>query len=146
MSGEADTALRADLSGILPDNRVIAGQRLYGEPFADLTADAEFVRGVVSGLDRNGVGVLRKLVARPELKQMLLIVAVYAGSRTWDDVLSDLVGIQDSAGDRVQFRLLARRVGPDRRRTCSGFSPLMAGMATSSPAMSATSWPPHSGI
>ncbi len=114
MRGQADIVLRADLAGILPDNRVIAGQRLYGEPFADLTADAAYVRGVVSGLDRNGVGVLRTLVARPELKRLLLIVAVYPGSRTWDDVLSDLLGIQDSAANRVQFRLLARRVGPDR--------------------------------
>ena len=114
MRGEADTALRADLPGILPDNRVIAGQRLYSEPFADLTARAAFVRGLVSGLDRDGVGVLRTLVARPELKQLLLIVAVYEGSRTWDDVLFDLLGIQDSTADHVQFRLLARRVGPDR--------------------------------
>ena len=78
MRGEADIVLRPDLLGILPDNRVIAGQRLYSEPFADLTAGAAFVRGVVSGLDRDGVGVLRTLVARPELKQLLLIVAVYA--------------------------------------------------------------------
>jgi hypothetical protein len=67
--GEADTVLRAELPGILPDNRVIAGQRLYGEPFADLTAGAAYVRGIVGGLDRDGVGLLRTLAARPELKQ-----------------------------------------------------------------------------
>lgn len=114
MRGEADTALRVDLPGVLPDNRVITGQRLYGDPFADLTASAAYVRGIVSGLGRDGVGLLRTLSARPELKQLLLIVVVYGGSRTWDDVLFDLLGIQDSTPDHVQFRLLARRVGPDR--------------------------------
>jgi hypothetical protein len=87
--GDADSALRAAVPGILPDNRVIAGQRLYGEPLADLTAGAAYVRGIVGGLDREGVGLLRTLAARPELKQLLLVVAVYGGSRTWDDVLFD---------------------------------------------------------
>jgi hypothetical protein len=112
--GDADSALRAAVPGILPDNRVIAGQRLYGEPLAELTAGASYVRGIVGGLDREGVGLLRALATRPELKQLLLVVAVYGGSRTWDDVLFDLLGIQDSTPDHVQFRLLARRAGPDR--------------------------------
>ncbi|MGE4043549.1 MAG: hypothetical protein AB7F35_01755 [Acetobacteraceae bacterium] len=114
MRGEANTALRAELPGVLPDNRIISGKLLYGEPLADLTAGAAYVRGIVSGLDRDGVGLLRTLAASPELKQLLLVVAVYGGSRTWDDVLFDLLGIQDSTPDHIQFRLLARRVGPDR--------------------------------
>ena len=114
MRGEADIGLAVDLPGILPDNRVIAEQCRYSEPFADLTAGAAFVRGIVSGLDREGVGLIRSLTASPELKQLLLIVAVYGGSRTWDDVLFDLLGIQDSTADHIQFRLLARSVGPDR--------------------------------
>jgi hypothetical protein len=48
------------------------------------------------------------------VKQLLLVVALYGGSRTWDDVLFDLLGIQDRSPNRVAFRVLARRVGPDR--------------------------------
>jgi hypothetical protein len=44
--------------------------------------------------------------ALPELKQLLLIVAVYPGGRTWDDVLHDLLEVQGSKPDRIQFRLL----------------------------------------
>ena len=111
MTNEPNSQLVADLPGVLPDNRVVAGQRRYGDPLADLIRDAAFVRGIVGDLDGDGAGLLRKLVVQPKLKQLLLIVAVYPGSRTWDDVLSELLEIQKAAPDRVQFRLIARRVG-----------------------------------
>jgi hypothetical protein len=78
---------------------------------AELTRDAAFIRGVVTGLDRDGVGVLRRIIARPELKHLLLVIPVYGGSRTWYDVLFELLGVQNSVPDRVQIRLLARRGG-----------------------------------
>ena len=79
MTAEAGAPLEPDLRGILPDNRVIVGQRRYGELLADLTRDAALVRAIVGGLDRDGVGRLRALVAEPAPKQVLLIVAVYPG-------------------------------------------------------------------
>jgi hypothetical protein len=80
---------------------------------AELTRGAAFIRGIVNGLESEGVAVLRQIAAVPELKQLLLIVAVYPGGRTWDDVLLDLLEVQGSKPDRIQFRLLARRSGPD---------------------------------
>jgi len=106
--------LLASFPGVLPDNRVVSGQCVYAEALSELTRDAAFIRGIVAALDRDGVGVLRRTTARPELKYLLLFVAVYGGSRTWDDVLTELLGIQNSSPDHVQIRLLARRVGADR--------------------------------
>ena len=90
------STLLAELPGVLPDNRVLSGQCAYVAPLAELTQGAAFVRGIVSGLEPDGVDVLRQIAAHPELKQLLLIVAVYPGSRTWDDVLFDLLGVQRS--------------------------------------------------
>ena len=101
--GEAETLLKIGLPGILPDNRIIAGQCRYSDPLANWTRDATYLRGVVGGLDRAGVAVLRTMVGKSELKRVSLIVAVYGGSRTWEDVLLELLAIQESAADRVQF-------------------------------------------
>jgi hypothetical protein len=80
----------------------------------ELTRGAAYIRGIVTGLNRGGVDVLRRITAEPELKHLLLIVALYGGSRTWDDVLIELLGIQNSSLDQVQIRLLARQVEADR--------------------------------
>lgn len=114
MKREDGDIVNAELPGVLPDNRVVAGQRFHPAPLPDLTKGAAFIRGIVSGLDRDGIVVLREITAQPELKQLLLIIALYGGSRTWDDVLFDLLGLQDAASDRVQFRVLPRSIGPDR--------------------------------
>jgi hypothetical protein len=114
LTRHAGTILPASCPGVLPDNRVISGQRAYAAPLAELTRGAAFIRGIVTGLDPGGVEVLRQITARPELKQLLLIVAVYGGSRTWDDVLLELLGVQNSMPDHVQIRLLARWGGADR--------------------------------
>ncbi len=111
---DSSATISPELPGVLPDNRVIAGLCVYSSPLHELTRGAAFIRGIVSGLDREGVAVIREVVAEPGLKQLLLVIAVYGGSRTWDDVLFDLLGVQDTAPDRVAFRLLARRNGPDR--------------------------------
>lgn len=108
-----DKLLSADLPGVLPDNRVLCGQCAYVTPMAELTRGAVFLRGIINGLVPESVAVLRQIAAHPELKQLLLIVALYPGSRTWDDVLLDLLKLQGSKPDRIQFRLLARRSGPD---------------------------------
>ena len=99
--GSTGTQHPADFPGVLPDNRVVSGQRIYVVPLAELTRDAVFLRGIVNGLEPEGVAVLRQIAARPELKQLLLIVAVYPGSRTWDDVLLDLLEVQGSDTDRI---------------------------------------------
>jgi hypothetical protein len=107
-------AIKAELPGILPDNRVVAGLCFHPAPLSQLIKGAAFIRGIISGLDREGAAVIRQVAAEPELKRLILIVAIYGGSRTWDDVLLDLLGLQDAMYDRVAFRVLARRVGPDR--------------------------------
>jgi hypothetical protein len=99
---------------VLPDNRVIAGQRFHLEPLRELIQGAAFLRGIVSGLDREGVAIIRKIAGCAELQQLQLIIAVYGGSRTWDDILFDLLGLQDATPGRIAFRVLARRIGPDR--------------------------------
>lgn len=114
MTEFAGTKLPADIPGVLPDNRVISGQCVYAEPLAELTRDAAFILGVVTGLDPGGVSVLLRISAQPELQHLLLFVALYGGSRTWDDVLSELLELQRSAPGRVRIRLLARRVEADR--------------------------------
>ena len=114
LTENAGTKLPTSFPGVLPDNRVVSGQRVYAAPLAELTRDAAYIRGIVSGLDGGGVGVLRRIIQRGELKHLLLIVALYGGSRTWDDVLIELLGIQNSTPDQVQIRLLPRQVGVDR--------------------------------
>jgi len=110
----ARTEIPAEIPGVLPDNRVVSGQRVYAEPLAELTRDAAFMLGIVTGLDRGGVSVLQRISARPEMKHLLLFIAQYGGSRTWDDVLLELLELQRSAPGRIQIRLLARRVAADR--------------------------------
>jgi hypothetical protein len=111
---EDGNIINAEFPGVLPDNRVIAGLCVHAAPLRQLTDGAAFIRGILSGLDREGVSLLREIAAENGLKQLSLIIALYGGSRTWDDVLFDLLGLQDTAPDRIAFRVLARRVGPDR--------------------------------
>jgi hypothetical protein len=108
------TAICAGVPGVLPDNRVIAGLGFHPSPLRELTQRAKFIRGIISGLDREGVAIIREIASQPELEQLLLVVALYGGSRTWDDVLFDLLGLQDSSPNRISSRVLARRIGPDR--------------------------------
>ncbi len=105
-----------ELPGIMPDNRVVAGMSVYSEPSAvlNLVRGAGFIRGMVSGLTREGVGVLRQVVTEPNLKLLVLVIGLHGSGRTWDDVLFDLLALQDSDAARVHFRLLARRAGEDR--------------------------------
>ena len=106
----------AEAPGFVPDNRVLDGQIEYAlpTPLGDLAAGATHIRGVVSGLDPHGVQWLRTMVGRSELQHCSLVFALYGGCRTWDDVLFDALAIQDADPSRIEFRVLARRLGPDR--------------------------------
>lgn len=104
------------LPGVIPDNRVLLRQRRHTEPtpISDLVKDAIFIRGTISGLDAQGVAWLRSQVVHPALKRCDLVFSLYGGCRTWDDVLLDALDLQDANTDRVAFRVLGRRIGPDR--------------------------------
>ena len=101
LTEHAGTVRLASCPGVLPDNRFISGQSAYAAPFAELTRGAVFLRGIVNGLEPESVAVLGQIAAHPELKQFLLIIAIYPGSRTWDDVLLELLKVQGSKPDRI---------------------------------------------
>jgi hypothetical protein len=78
LTEDAGTTLPASFPGVLPDNRVVSGQSAYVAPLAGLTRGAAYIRGIVTGLDGGGADVLRRIIAEPELKHLLLIVAMLA--------------------------------------------------------------------
>ena len=65
LTEDAGTTLLANFPGVLPDNRVVSGQSAYVAPLAELTQGAAYIRGIVTGLDRGGVDVLRRITAGP---------------------------------------------------------------------------------
>ena len=115
-SGQAIIALDPSAAQIIPDNRVLTGQAAYHQPtpLADILDGVEHVQGLIGGLDHRGVEWLRVLVGRSSLHSIHLVLTVYAGGPTWDDVLRDALEIQRESGGKATFQLLARRLGPDR--------------------------------
>lgn len=117
-SGSDQAIITPDPSAaqIIPDNLVLTRQAAYAQPtpLIALLEGADHVQGMIAGLDHRGVEWLRVLVRRPSLRSVHLVLAVYAGGPTWDDVLRDALEIQQESGGKVSFRLLARRGGPDR--------------------------------
>ncbi|HUY05079.1 MAG TPA: hypothetical protein VMV33_17515 [Rhodocyclaceae bacterium] len=115
LTGSSDHIV-VEAPGFVPDNRVLDGQIEYAHPtpLGDLAAGATHIRGVVSGLDPHGLEWLRTMVGRTEVQHCSLVFALYGGCRTWDDVLIQALAIQNANPSHIEFRVLARRLGPDR--------------------------------
>lgn len=118
MTGHAVPELRLDLlvGQVIPDTRVLDGSRRYAAPTAlrDVFDKATHVRGLLSGLDHRGVEWLRHTAKQQTLQACHLVLGLYPGCPTWDDVLLDAFEIQEQAAGRMQFRVRARRDGLDR--------------------------------
>lgn len=118
MTASADQELRLDLAlgQVIPDTRVLDGSRQYPKPTAlsDVFDNATHVRGLLSGLDHRGVEWLRHVALRPTVEACSLVLGLYPGCPTWDDVLLDALDIQQQSAGRVSFRVRARRDGLDR--------------------------------
>lgn len=102
----------------MPDDRqsVRAGSNSYSEPtpLHGLTQGMTEMYGLVGGIDHRGIEWLRWLAAQPQKPRGLIVLAVYAGSPTWDNVLMDVLDIQQGSADRLRFNVIARRHRPDR--------------------------------
>jgi hypothetical protein len=118
MTGSAVPEIQLDLliGQVIPDTRVLDGSRRYPAPTAlrDVVDTATHIRGLISGLDHRGVEWLRHLAKLPSLQACHLVLGLYPGCPTWDDVLLDALDIQEQASGSVQFRVRARRDGLDR--------------------------------
>ncbi|MBU8541698.1 hypothetical protein [Falsiroseomonas tokyonensis] len=118
MTGHAVPELQLDLlvGQVIPDTRVLDGSRRYAAPTAlrDVFDKATHVRGLLSGLDHRGVEWLRHTAKQQTLQACHLVLGLYPGCPTWDDVLLDAFEIQEQAAGRMQFRVRARRDGLDR--------------------------------
>ncbi|MBR0670697.1 hypothetical protein [Neoroseomonas soli] len=118
MTGSAAPELRLDLllGQVIPDTRVLDGSRQYPKPTAlsEVFDKATHVRGLLSGLDHRGVEWLRHVASKPTLEACSIVLGLYPGCPTWDDVLLDALDIQQQSAGRVSFRVRARRDGLNR--------------------------------
>lgn len=118
MTGDAVPELQLDLlvEQVIPDTRVLNGSRRYAAPTAlrNVFDKATHIRGLLSGLDHRGVEWLRHTAKQQTLQACHLVLGLYPGCPTWDDVLLDAFDIQEQATGRMQFRVRARRDGLDR--------------------------------
>lgn len=116
MTGSTSPELRLDLllGQVIPDTRVLAGSHRYATPTAlrDVFSGATHVQGLLSGLDHRGVEWLRHVAQQETVEACSLVLGLYPGCPTWDDVLLDALDIQERAAGRVSFRIRAR---PDNR-------------------------------
>lgn len=118
MNEHAVRELQLDLlvGQVIPDTRVLDGSRRYPAPTAlrDVFDKSTHIRGLLSGLDHRGVEWLRHIAKQPTLQACHLVLGLYPGCPTWDDVLLDAFDIQEQAAGLMQFRVRARRDGLDR--------------------------------
>jgi hypothetical protein len=98
MSDTTNT-LKLCVPHLIPDNRVRTGSHDYLAPtsLGDLLEDAAWIYGVVGGVDHRGAEWLRSLLEGPRQLSGLIVLALYAGSPTWDDVLRDVPRFRRSA-------------------------------------------------
>jgi hypothetical protein len=101
---------------LIPDARVQAAVGTYASPTClnELVRKASEVYGLVSGLDQEGTAWLRSLATDCQVATAVLVLALYPGCRTWDDVLTEACDIQETSEGRIRFGLLAQRAGPAR--------------------------------
>ena len=118
MTGVGIPELELDLrlGHVIPDPRVLTASHCYPTPtpLREVLGSATYVRGLISGLDHRGVEWLRHVAEQSRLKACRLVLGLYPGCPTWDDVLLDALDIQMQAGGRICFRINARGDGLDR--------------------------------
>jgi len=118
VTGDSDRELHLDLllGHVIPDTRVLQGLRRYAKPtvLRDVFDKATHVRGLASGLDHRGVEWLQHVAQQPNLLACHIVLGLYPGCPTWDNVLFDALEIQERPSSRMSFRVRARREGLDR--------------------------------
>jgi hypothetical protein len=108
--------IEVSVPDLIPDTRARGSTAEYSQPtcLTDLVGTAAEVYGLVSDLDQRGTEWLRWVAMRPHNPSVVLVLALYPGCRTWEDVLADALEIQESTGRRIHFSMLGRRIGPAR--------------------------------
>ena len=116
MSDGAVPEIEVSVPDLIPDTRVRAGAVAYSQPtcLSHLVGRTSELYGVISGLDHRGAEWLRWVAEQPHKPKGLLVLSLYAGCPTWDDVLQDALDIQEATDERFRFRVMVRRSGPDR--------------------------------
>jgi hypothetical protein len=116
MSDGAVPTITVSVPDLMPDTRVRAGVAVYSPPTClnELIGNTPELYGLVTGLDHRGAEWLRWVAEQPHGPRGLLVLALYAGCPTWDHVLNDVLEVQQATGERLRFRVIVRRSGPDR--------------------------------